>query len=63
MKKQNVLFCWSGGKDSAMALYEIINSGSHKISALLITFTEDYERISMHDIRTALLDREISVIL
>lgn len=38
---QKVLFCWSGGKDSALALYEIINSGSHSVVVLLTTVTED----------------------
>jgi uncharacterized protein (TIGR00290 family) len=55
---QNVLFCWSGGKDSALALYEIINSGSHVIVALLTTVTEDYDRISMHGVSTTLLEQQ-----
>jgi uncharacterized protein (TIGR00290 family) len=53
-----VLFCWSGGKDSALALYEIMNSGSHSVMALLTTVTEDYDRISMHGVRTALLEQQ-----
>jgi hypothetical protein len=36
---QNVIFCWSGGKDSAMALHEITNSGRYNIAALLTTVT------------------------
>lgn len=52
------LFVWSGGKDSAMALYEIKKSRLYEISALLTTITEDYDRISMHGTRGELLDRQ-----
>ncbi|MCL5073891.1 MAG: diphthine--ammonia ligase [Actinobacteria bacterium] len=55
---QKVLFCWSGGKDSALALHEIINSGSHSVVVLLTTVTEDYDRISMHGVRIALLEQQ-----
>jgi uncharacterized protein (TIGR00290 family) len=53
-----VLFCWSGGKDSALALYQIISSGNHSVAALLTTVTEDYDRISMHGVRTLLLEQQ-----
>lgn len=56
---QTVLFCWSGGKDSALALYEILNSGNHySVASLLTTVTEDYDRISMHGVRTVLLEQQ-----
>lgn len=53
-----VLFAWSGGKDSAMALYELQKIGDYKISALLTTITEDYDRISMHGVRSSLLEQQ-----
>jgi len=56
--KQNVLFSWSGGKDSVLALYDILDSGSYIIAALLTTITEDYDRISMHGVRTVLLEQQ-----
>jgi uncharacterized protein (TIGR00290 family) len=56
--RQKILFSWSGGKDSAMALSEIIESGKYEISALLTTVTQDYDRISMHGVRRILLDRQ-----
>jgi len=57
-KKQKVLFTWSGGKDSAMALYEIQMMDGYEISALLTTITEGYERISMHGVRIPLLEEQ-----
>lgn len=53
-----VLFAWSGGKDSAMALYELKKMRGYEISALLTTITEDCGRISMHGVRRDLLERQ-----
>jgi uncharacterized protein (TIGR00290 family) len=55
---EKVLVSWSGGKDSAAALYEIINSQNFEVSALLTTVTIDYDRISMHGVRRVLLERQ-----
>ena len=55
---EKVLFSWSGGKDSAIALNEILGSGKYDVSALLTTVTEDYDRISMHGVRRILLERQ-----
>ena len=53
-----VLFCWSGGKDSAMALHALRERGEFSVSSLLTTVTEGYERISMHGVRRELLWRQ-----
>lgn len=55
---EKVLFAWSGGKDSALSLYELKRANSYNVSALLTTITKDYDRISMHGIRTVLLERQ-----
>jgi diphthamide synthase (EF-2-diphthine--ammonia ligase) len=55
---EKVLFTWSGGKDSALALYEIQMPNGYEISALLTIVTEGYERISMHGVRSILLERQ-----
>ncbi|HXG08640.1 MAG TPA: ATP-binding protein [Gemmataceae bacterium] len=47
---------WSGGKDSALALWEA--RGDFEIVALLTTVTEGYDRVSMHGVRTSLLERQ-----
>jgi uncharacterized protein (TIGR00290 family) len=59
---ENVLVSWSGGKDSAMAVYEIIKSQNYQIAALLTTVTEDYDRISMHGVRRVLLERQAAAV-
>jgi len=55
---EKVLFIWSGGKDSAMSLYELRKGRNYEIMALLTSVTEDYDRISMHGVRRILLERQ-----
>lgn len=49
-------FNWSGGKDSAFALFQILNNTMFSVSYLLTTVNEEYRRISMHGVREDLLD-------
>ncbi len=56
--EQKVIFCWSGGKESAVALYEIQKSKNYRIISLLTTVTEDYDRVSMHGVRRILLQQQ-----
>jgi uncharacterized protein (TIGR00290 family) len=53
--KERVLVGWSGGKDSAMMLYEMTGMKNIEVAALLTTVTEGYDRISMHGVRRQLL--------
>ena len=50
MRPEPVLMCWSGGKDSSLALRAAL-----RVEALMTTVTEEYERISMHGVRCELL--------
>lgn len=59
---EKVLFAWSGGKDSAMALYEAQKSEKYDVAALLTTVTQDYDRISMHGVRRALLEEQAALL-
>jgi uncharacterized protein (TIGR00290 family) len=51
----DVVFAWSGGKDSARGLYELRREGRCRVVSLLTTVTEDYGRVSMHGFRRELL--------
>ena len=55
---ERVIVSWSGGKDSALALYEILKNKNFEVLALLTTLAEDYNRVSMHGIRCALLENQ-----
>ncbi len=52
------MLLWSGGKDSALALHELRRAGEYAVAALLTTVTEEYDRVSMHGVRRALLERQ-----
>jgi uncharacterized protein (TIGR00290 family) len=53
-----ILFCWSGGKDSAMALFTLLQQKEYQVTSLLTTVTEGFERISMHGVRCELLRQQ-----
>jgi uncharacterized protein (TIGR00290 family) len=58
MIKEKIIFCWSGGKDSALALFKLQQEDRYEIKALLTTVTEGYDRISMHGVRFSLLEQQ-----
>lgn len=55
MNKIKAIFNWSGGKDSALALYHILKEEKFDIEALMTTVHAKYNRISMHGVRNELL--------
>jgi uncharacterized protein (TIGR00290 family) len=60
--KTPAAFCWSGGKDSAMALQAVLRDPDYTVVALLTTVTEGFERISMHGVRRELLLAQVEAI-
>jgi len=62
MQKIKAIFCWSGGKDSALCLYEVLNEGKYDIKYLLTTLNGGFKRISMHGVREELLDKQTAAI-
>ncbi len=53
MKK--AVFNWSGGKDSALALYHIQQQKEYQIETLLTSVNDTFDRVSMHGVRSELL--------
>ena len=60
--KPQAIFNWSGGKDSALALYKVRQAGQLDIQTLLTTVSTPYQRISMHGVRTALLEQQAAAL-
>lgn len=52
------MFCWSGGKDSALALHHLLQDGRYEVVSLLTTCNEHFQRVSMHGVRLELLDKQ-----
>lgn len=58
MRGAKAIFNWSGGKDSALCLYKLLQSNEYEISNLLTTVSEKYQRISQHGVRVELLEQQ-----
>lgn len=62
MAREKVVFCWSGGKDSALALNRLLTDGRYEIVSLLTTCNEHFQRVSMHGVRLELLEAQAGAI-
>ena len=58
VRGERVLFSWSGGKDSALALYEIVKRDGYEVVGLLTVVTRDYDRVNIHGVRRVLVERQ-----
>ena len=57
-----VILSWSGGKDSAMALYALLKSSRYEVLSLLTTVSTQYGRISHHGVRVELLEQQAAAL-
>lgn len=55
-------FNWSSGKDTALALYYLLQDKNYNIGCLLTSVSSDYNRVSMHGLRKELLLQQIDAI-
>jgi uncharacterized protein (TIGR00290 family) len=53
-----IALSWSGGKDSALALHALRAGSEHDVVALLTSVTREYDRVSIHGVRRALLQAQ-----
>lgn len=60
--KEKIIFCWSGGKDSALALNRVLHDPRYEVVSLLTTCNEHFQRVSMHGVRLELLDAQARAI-
>lgn len=56
--KPKAIFNWSGGKESALCLYKILQEREYDVLTLLTSVSEKYQRISMHGVRVELLHEQ-----
>lgn len=59
MEKEKAIFCWSGGKDSSLCLYDVLQEGKYDVKYLLTTVNGNFNRISMHGVREDLLNQQV----
>jgi uncharacterized protein (TIGR00290 family) len=55
MSKLKTYFNWSSGKDSALALYKLLQDDTYSVDELITTVNSHYNRVSMHGLRKELL--------
>jgi uncharacterized protein (TIGR00290 family) len=55
---KSALMNWSGGKDSSLALYQILQKAEFEVKYLLTSVNETFERVSMHGVRLELLAKQ-----
>ncbi|WP_452603391.1 Dph6-related ATP pyrophosphatase [Pontimicrobium sp. MEBiC06410] len=55
-------FNWSTGKDSSLALYYLLQDTNYSIDTLVTTVNSHYNRVSMHGLHTALLQKQAKAI-
>jgi uncharacterized protein (TIGR00290 family) len=58
----DVVLAWSGGKDSTLALAALRADPRYRPVALLTTVTREYDRISMHGVRRAVLEAQTTAL-
>ena len=58
----DVVLAWSGGKDSTLALAALRTDPRYRVIALLTTVTQGYDRISIHGVRRAVLEAQITAL-
>ncbi len=56
------VFNWSGGKDSALALYTVLRNKEFGVERLLTSVNNTYNRVAMHGITATLLQQQAAVI-
>jgi uncharacterized protein (TIGR00290 family) len=59
---RRILLSWSGGKDSAWALYLLRQNPEYEVVALLTTLNEKFRRVAIHGFREELLDQQAASI-
>lgn len=58
MKTAKAIFNWSGGKDSSMALYEVLQKQEYEIACLMASVNAHFNRVSMHGVRVELVEQQ-----
>src|SRR6187549_2703210 len=58
MERRKVSISWSGGKDSAFALYKILLSGEYEVVSLHTIFNEDTKRVGLHGVHEEMIERQ-----
>lgn len=62
MNSIKISLSWSGGKDSAFALWKLINDPRYEVVGLHTTLGEESRRVGMHGIQEELIDAQAAAL-
>ena len=62
MKKKEIVLFWSGGKDSALTLWELQNNPKYYIKSLLTTIDEQTNTVPFHGVDESLIKEQAKLI-
>ncbi|ELR70114.1 hypothetical protein C900_03799 [Fulvivirga imtechensis AK7] len=62
MNKKKISISWSGGKDSAYALYQLLQSREYEIDSLHTVFDADLKRVGLHGVPEHLIEAQAQAI-
>ncbi|MDE2957878.1 MAG: adenine nucleotide alpha hydrolase [Bacteroidota bacterium] len=60
--REPIALCFSGGKDSMLALHTLRAGKHYEVGHLITTVTDAYDRVSMHGTRRSLLRRQCAAL-
>jgi uncharacterized protein (TIGR00290 family) len=60
--KKKITISWSGGKDSALALYKIMLTGTYDIHGLHTVFNAETRRVGMHGVPEVLVEKQAAML-
>jgi uncharacterized protein (TIGR00290 family) len=62
MRQLKTYFNWSTGKDSALALYYLLQDKNYDVAHLLTSVNKHHDRVSMHGLRRVLLQQQVDAL-
>ena len=62
MSQHKAYFNWSGGKDSALAIYHALQNPDYSIEKLITSVNSTYDRVSMHGVRSMLVEQQANAL-
>jgi uncharacterized protein (TIGR00290 family) len=62
INKESVYFNWSSGKDSSLALYDVLRANRFKVDKLLTSIGKETQRVSMHGLHKKALLKQCEAI-
>lgn len=61
-KRKKVTISWSGGKDSAFALFRVLLAGEYEVVHLHTVFDSENKRVGLHGVHESLIEQQAKIL-